>query len=101
MAKKKKEYDITLVFDVIHETEKPISASILGKIRKNNLVNGMRILSDKRIRVYRFERLPIATDMEDDIYKKTELFGEEIEKMLHSCSRFLTIRKVFVFIVEV
>lgn len=100
MAKKKKEYDITLVFDVIHETEKPISASMLGKIRKNDLVNNMEILSDKRIRVYRFERLPIATDI-DGIDKKTELWGEEIEKMLHSCSRFLIIRKISVFIVEV
>ena len=97
MAKKSKTYDVTFVYDIFHDVDKPISPSMLGKIRK--AVDNIEILNERHIRVTcngcKFTTAENPIDGIKD-FEKIEEF--KMETLLHSCSRFLRIHKIQVFV---
>ena len=48
-----KNYDITVVYDVFHDVDKPISASMFGKIRKKRIRLTLRLIGTFRSRKLR------------------------------------------------
>lgn len=95
----------TFVFDIVSEA--PIRSSMLGKIQKSDLCDNLEIRGEHRIRVTtiyddgNIERTQ-AIDQVDLENGWGELMVEEIrkdlDKLLHSCSRFLKIRAVHIFL---
>lgn len=97
MAKKSKTYDVTFVYDIFHDVDKPISPSMLGKIRK--AVDNIEILNERHIRVTRNGcKLTTAENPIDGIKNFEAIEELKMEDVLRSCSRFLRIHKVQVFI---
>lgn len=97
MAKKTKTYDVTFVYDVFHDVDKPISPSMLGKIRKQ--ADNIEILNERHIRVtvngceFTTTGNPI-----DEIRLFVDNEETNMKYVLHSCSRFLRIHKIQVFV---
>lgn len=92
MKKKNEVKKMTVVFDVW--CVKPISPSIKGKIRKNDLVDDLEERSDTRIRITNCQCMFSAS--EDPLEVGFKL-AEEMEKMLHSISKALTVKGVCVY----
>ena len=96
----------TFVYEVTSEV--PIRPSMLGKIRKSNLCDNLEIIHDYRIRitksvtdgsVFLIDWSDHPTDREMGWGNRmAELMQNEMEKLLHSCSRYLTIRRVRIFL---
>lgn len=97
MAKKSKTYDVTYVYDIFHDVDKPISPSMLGKIRK--AVDNIEILNDRHIRVTcNGAKLTTSANPIDEIQRCVDYEETDMNILLHSCSRFLRIHKVQVFV---
>lgn len=97
MAKKNKTYDVTFVFDVFHDVDKPISASMLGKIRKQ--ADNVEIINERHIRVTKNGmKLTTTANPIDEIRPFADHEETDMEYLLHSCSRFLRIHKIQVFV---
>lgn len=97
MAKKSKTYDVTFVYDIFHDVDKPISPSMLGKIRK--AVDNIEVLNDRHIRVTRNGcKITTAENPIDGIQPCVDYEETDMNILLHSCSRFLRIHKVQVFV---
>ena len=96
----------TFVYEVTSEV--PIRASMLGKIKKSSLCDNLEVIHDYRIRitksvtdgsVFLINWSEHPTDMEMNWGNSmAERIQKEMEKLLHSCSRYLTIRRVRVFL---
>ena len=93
-----KNYDITVVYDVFHDVDKPISASMLGKIRKK--ADQIDIKTDRRIQITEIKKVQLSTDEKyiDIITDMSENWEADMNALLHSCSRFLRIHKIKVFV---
>lgn len=94
-----KNYDITVVYDVFHDVDKPISASMLGKIRKK--ADQIDIKTDRHIQITEIKKVQLSTDEKyiDMITDMSENWETNMEALLHSCSRFLRIHKIQVFVI--
>lgn len=97
-----KNYDITVVYDVFHDVDKPISASMLGKIRKK--ADQIDIKTDRHIQITEIKKTQISTNGLDnkpiDIISDMSTGWEaDMAILLHSCSRFLRIHKIQVFVI--
>lgn len=97
MAKKTKTYDVTFVYDVFHDVDKPISASMLGKIRKQ--ADNVEILNERHIRVTcNGMKLTTPANPIDEIRPFADHEETNMNYLLHSCSRFLRIHKIQIFV---
>lgn len=97
MAKKSKTYDMTFVYDIFHDVDKPISPSMLGKIRKT--VDNIEILNERHIRVTcNGMKLTTSANPIDEIRPFADHEEADMNTLLHSCSRFLRIHKIQVFV---
>ena len=98
MAKKSKTYDVTVVYDVFHDVDKPISASMLGKIRKK--ADQIDIKTDRHIQITEIKKVQLSTDKKyiDMITDMSENWEANMNALLHSCSRFLRIHKIQIFV---
>lgn len=98
MAKKSKTYDVTFVYDIFHDVDKPISPSMLGKIRK--AVDNIEVINDRHIRVtVNGCKLTTAANPIDEIRSFADNEETNMKYALHSCSRFLRIHKIQVFVI--
>lgn len=98
MAKKSKTYDVTFVYDVFHDVEKPINPSMLGKIRKQ--ADNVEILNERHIRITRTgAKLTTPGNPIDEIREFSNYEEADMNYLLHSCSRFLRIHKIQVFVI--
>lgn len=98
MAKRSKTYDVTFVYDIFHDVDKPISPSMLGKIRK--VVDNIDVKTDRHIQVtVNGCKFTTAGNPIDEIRDFEKLEESEMETVLHACSRFLRIHKIQVFII--
>lgn len=96
-----KNYDVTVVYDVFHDVDKPISASMLGKIRKK--ADQIDIKTDRHIQITEIKKIQISTDGLDTkpidiITDMSNGWETEMNTLLHSCSRFLRIHKIQIFV---
>lgn len=93
-----KNYDVTVVYDVFHDVDKPISASMLGKIRKK--ADQIDIKTDRHIQITEIKKVQLSTDEKyiDMITDMSKNWEADMENILHSCSRFLRIHKIQVFV---
>lgn len=93
-----KNYDITVVYDVFHDVDKPISASMLGKIRKK--ADQIDIKTDRHIQITEIKKVQLSTDEKyiDMITNMSENWEADMNALLHSCSRFLRIHKIQIFV---
>ena len=96
MAKKSKTYEVTSVYDIYYDVDKPISASILGKIRKN--VNNLEILTDRHIRITKIFKLTTPGEPIQEAKNYSDRDEEDISGILKSCSKALRIHKVQIFV---
>ena len=94
-----KNYDITVVYDVFHDVDKPISASMLGKIRKK--ADQIDIKTDRHIQITEIKKVQLSTDEKyiDIITDMSENWEADMNLLLHSCSRFLRIHKIQIFVI--
>lgn len=94
-----KNYDITVVYDVFHDVDKPISASMLGKIRKK--ADQIDIKTDRHIQITEIKKVQLSTDEKyiDMITNMSENWEADMNALLHSCSRFLRIHKIQIFVI--
>lgn len=98
MAKKSKTYDVTFVYDVFHDVDKPISPSMLGKIRK--AVDNIEVLGERHIRVTcNGAKLTTSGNPIDEIQSFVNHEEADMNSLLHSCSRFLRIHKIQIFVI--
>ena len=93
-----KNYDITVVYDVFHDVDKPISASMLGKIRKK--ADQIDIKTDRHIQITEIKKVQLSTNEKyiDMITNMSENWEADMNALLHSCSRFLRIHKIQIFV---
>lgn len=97
MAKKVKTYDVTFIYDVFYETDKPISASMLGKIRKN--VDLLDIYGENHIKITMHGvKLTTPENPIDEIQPFANKFEADMAALLRSCSKAFMIRKTQVFV---
>jgi len=96
MAKKSKTYEVTSVYDIYYDVDKPISASMLGKIRKNT--DNLEILTDRHIRITRIGKLTAAGEPIDEAKNYSNLDEEMVSNFLRSCSKALRIHKIQIFV---
>ena len=98
MAKPKiKNYNLTVVCDVTSET--PLRNSVIGKLQKNVMVDNLETLSDTRILITSTShRVEGAGNPIDIVNEFSDGIEEEMTKILHSCSKQLTIKKMSIFI---
>ena len=92
MKKKNEVKKMTVVFDV--QSIKPITPSIKGKIKKSDLVDNLEERSDTRIRITNCQCMFSANEDPGDVGDR---LTEEMEKMLHSISKALTVVRVYIF----
>lgn len=94
-----KNYDVTVVYDVFHDVDKPISASMLGKIRKK--ADQIDIKTDRHIQITEIKKVQLSTDEKyiDMITDMSENWEADMNSLLHSCSRFLRIHKIQIFVI--
>lgn len=98
MAKKSKTYDVTFVYDVFHDVDKPISPSMLGKIRKQ--ADNVEMLNERHIRITcNGAKLTTPGNPIDEIRPFTDHEEADMNALLHSCSRFLRIHKIQIFVI--
>lgn len=98
MAKKSKTYDVTFVYDVFHDVDKPISPSMLGKIRKQ--ADNVEILNERHIRITcNGAKLTTQANPIDEIREFSDHEEADMNALLHSCSRFLRIHKIQIFVI--
>ena len=92
-----KNYNLTVVYDVTSET--PIRNSVIGKLKKNVMVDNLETLSDTRLRITSTSHHVAGDGDPIDIANEfSNRIEEEMTKILHSCSKQLTIKKMSVFI---
>lgn len=97
MAKKEKTYDVTFVYDVFHDVDKPISASMLGKIRKQ--ADDIEIINERHIRITKTGmKLTTPANPIDEIRPFADREEGDMAALLRSCSRFLRIHKIQAFV---
>ena len=94
-----KNYDVTVVYDIFHDVDKPISASMFGKIRKK--ADQIDIKTDRHIQITEIKKIPLFTDEKyiDAITNMSENWEADMNALLHSCSRFLRIHKIQIFVI--
>lgn len=94
-----KNYDITVIYDVFYDVDKPISASMLGKIRKK--ADQIDIKTDRHIQITEIKKVQLSTDEKyiDIITDMSENWEANMNTLLHSCSRFLRIHKIQIFVI--
>lgn len=98
MAKKSKTYDVIFVYDVFHDVDKPISPSMLGKIRKQ--ADNVEILNERHIRITcNGAKLTTSANPIDEIQPFVDHEEADMNALLHSCSRFLRIHKIQIFVI--
>lgn len=86
----------------------PIRPSMLGKIRKSDLCDNLEVIHDYRIRITLsvtnrscdLTNWPEHPTDQEMVWgnRVAELVQREMEPMLHSCSRWLSIRRVRIFL---
>lgn len=93
-----KNYDVTVVYDVFHDVDKPISASMLGKIRKK--ADQIDIKTDRHIQITEIKKVQLSTEEKyiNIITDMSENWEANMAALLRSCSRFLRIHKIQIFV---
>lgn len=99
MAKKSKTYDVTFVYDIFHDVDKPISPSMLGKIKKADGVDNVVVKTDRHIVITSIGKMTTSGNPIDEVQGFESIEEKEMENILHACSRFLRIHKIQVFII--
>lgn len=92
--KKNEVKKMTVVFDV--ESIKPITPSIKGKIRKNELVDNLEERGETGTRL-RITNCQCMFSTKEDPGEVGDRLTEEMEKMLHSISKALEVKRVYIF----
>ena len=92
MKKKNEIKKMTVVFDVRCET--PIRKSVIGKIRKNEFCDNLEEISETRIRITNCQCMFSSNEDPSNVGDR---LTEEMERVLHSASKALFLKRVYIY----
>lgn len=99
MAKKEKIYDMTTVYDVFYNSEKPLNKSMIGKIKKwAEGADLFEVLNDRHVRLTIITKMKTDKNPLDAIEHPAEQNRSNLEEYLGTISKSLEIKKEATFI---
>lgn len=85
---------MTVIFEVFYLDDKPISNSMLGKIRNMDFCDHLDIVNDRHIKITNCQCMRSENEDPKDI---ADRLAVEVEKGIHGASRFLRVRDYKVY----
>lgn len=99
MAKKEKIYDVTTIYDVVYNSEKPLNKSMIGKIKKwAEGADLFEVINDRHVRFTLITKMKTNTDPLYAIEYPAEQNRSNLEEYLGTISKSLEIKKEATFI---